>query len=243
MCCLFCENVLKYKKITEEGAYCSIKGSLFVSNVLNPEGGFMSGFSKITDTLLLAFLWLVCSLPVVTVGAASSALYYTYHKTIRQNREYPCKTFFKAFKDNFGQATGLWLVVLLVGGLSVLTCRTIALAGEKMPYGGFFLFVSSAGLIVIVAMCSYLFPYQSRFYNKTANIWKNSLLLTIANLPRTVLLVVLFGAAAALTVFQPALVIPAAAVYIWLANRILEKVFRKIMSEEELQAELEADRA
>jgi uncharacterized membrane protein YesL len=210
--------------------------------MFDPEAGFMGKLSKITDAVTLAVLWLLCCIPVVTVGAASSALYYTYHKTIRQNREYPIKTFFKAFKDNFGQATGIWLVILLITVLSAFTCYTIMAMGEQMPYGDFFLIVSLMGMGFLVILCSYLFPYQSRFFNTTANIWKNSLLLAIANLPRTILLVVLFAAVAALSFCLPVTLIPAVAVYIWLANRILEKVFRKLMSEEELEEELEADR-
>ena len=69
---------------------------------------------KVVDCAILSVLWLVCCLPVITIGVSSTALYYTVHKSIRGNRGYTTKNFFHAFKDNFKPATLSWIVTLAV---------------------------------------------------------------------------------------------------------------------------------
>ncbi len=212
-----------------------------MSRTFQPESDFMSGFSKAVDTVILGFLWLVCCIPVFTVGAASSALYYGFHKAIRQDRGYPLKTFFRAFRDNFKQATGIWLMVLVFLTLSGFTCYLLLLMLGKMPMAGFMLSMGVVILAFTLMWCLYLFPYQSRFQNTWVSVIKNSILLMIANIPRSILLLILFVVAVVLSIFKPAMSIPAVAVYIWLSNLILERVFRRVMTREALQTEIEAD--
>lgn len=214
---------------------------LSVSNAFNPESGFMSGFSKVVDTLILAIMWLICCIPIVTVGAASSGLYYAYHKAIRQDGGYACKRFFKAFASNFKQATGLWLILLIFLASSAVACYLLAVLRQSIPAAGV---VLAMGMVIIgfsVVWCLYLFPYQARFDNKFTNVLKNSAILVVANAPRSLLLLMIFGAAVAVIMYKPALCAPVIAVYIWLANKILESVFRKLMTEEALQSEIEMD--
>lgn len=212
-----------------------------VSNAFDPESGFMSGFSKIVDTLVLAILWLICCIPVITVGAASGALYYAYHKAIRQDGGHVCKRFFHAFKSNFKQATAIWLLLLIFLALSAFTCYLLAFLRQSIPMAGFLM---AMGMVIIgfaVVWCLYLFPYQARFENTMANVLKNSAVLAVANAPRSLLLLVIFGAVVVMALYKPAMSAPAAAVYIWLANKILESIFRRLMTEEALQSEMELD--
>lgn len=213
-----------------------------MSNAFNPDGGFMSGFSKVVDTLILAILWLICCIPVVTVGAASTGLYYAYHKAIRQDGGYACKRFFKAFGSNFKQATVIWLILMVFLTLSAFTCYLLAIMRQSLPAAGI---VMAMGMVIIgftVVLCLYVFPYQARFENTVANVMKNSAVLAVANAPRSLLLLVIFAAAVGITLYKPAMSIPVVAVYIWLANKILEPVFRRLMTEEVLQSEIELDK-
>ena len=70
----------------------------------------MSTIGKIADMIWLSILWFVCCLPVFTIGAATTALYYTGVKTIRKGRGYVTRTFFYAFRINFLSALGMWLL-------------------------------------------------------------------------------------------------------------------------------------
>ena len=212
-----------------------------MSNAFNPECDFMSGFSKVVDTLILAILWLICCIPIITVGAASSGLYYAYHKAIRQDGGYACRLFFKAFGSNFKQATGIWLIMLIFLVSSAITCFLLTILRQSMPAAGILL---ALGVVIIgftVVWCLYIFPYQAQFENTVTNVLKNSAILAIGNVWRSLLLLVIFAAAVAVVIYKPAMCVPMIAVYIWLANKILESVFRKLMTKEALQLEMELD--
>ena len=212
-----------------------------MSSAFDPESGFMNGLSRMVDTLILAILWLICCIPVFTVGASSAALYYAYHKSVRQDTGKVTKTFFRGFVSNFKQATGIWLVMLVCMSLSFVTCYLLLLTGGKFPLASAGLAMGGSLVIFGVIWCLYLFPYGARFENKASDVLKNSAILAVANLPWSVLLLVIFVAAAALAVYKPALTVPAVSVYIWLGNGILERIFRKLMTEEALQSEIEFD--
>lgn len=213
-----------------------------MNNGYDPYSGWMGTFTKVVDTLILSMLWLVCCLPVVTIGAASSALYYAYHKAIRQDIGYACKTFFSAFRSNFKQATGIWLILLLFLVMSLGTCFLLFQMQKNLPMAGVFLTMGVFLIGFAVAWCLWLFPYLSRFENTLGIGAKNSALITFANLPWSLLLVVIFGAAVAIVAWKPAMCVPVIGVYIWLANSIIERIFRKLMTQEALQSEREFDR-
>ena len=60
---------------------------------------------KLVDCVWVSILWVICCIPVFTIGASTTALYYTVHKSIRGDRGYTTRTFFGAFRDNFKAAT------------------------------------------------------------------------------------------------------------------------------------------
>ena len=205
------------------------------------EGGFISTFSKIADTILLCILWLICCIPVVTVGVASGALYYAYHKAIRQDGGHPFRAFFTALKSNFLQATGIWLVLFIYTVVSLAACFLLRAVRDSVPLTGVFLALGVAVVGFVMMWGLVLFPYQARFKNTTAAVLKNSAILTIANLPWSILLLLLFAVAVGVTLFKPALCLPVAAMDLWLSNIILERIFRKVMTEEERLQEVETD--
>lgn len=213
-----------------------------MSNFFDSDNGFMQGFTKVTDTLILSILWLVCCVPVVTVGAASSALYYAFHKSIRQNRSYAWREFFAAFKSNFKRSTGIWLILLVFMLMSLVACLLLGAMRDSTPMAGVCLVMGVVILCFTAVWCIYALAYQARFENTMGAVLKNSALLTFANLPRSILLLILFAAAVIAVIYMPVICGPVVAVFIWLENKILERVFRKLMTEEDLMSELELDR-
>lgn len=73
--------------------------------------------NKMTDLLILNLLFLVCSLPVVTIGASLSAMYTVNLRSVRYGDGYVLKGFFKGFRESFKQATMAWLLFLCFGGI------------------------------------------------------------------------------------------------------------------------------
>ena len=213
-----------------------------MSNWLSPENKLMSAVNRVIDALVIGTLWFICCIPVITVGASSTAFYYAYNKSIRQRRGYAYKEFFSAFKSNFKQSTIMWLIVI---GLCLITALDIfILVNQPEPTS----YTEILKMIILVIMCGviawalFMFPYLARFTNTTKVILKNSLLITVGNLLWAIVLLVLAAAMAFVFLILPFAMFIAPAVYMWFANRILERIFRKYMTEEERQKQDELEK-
>lgn len=210
--------------------------------MFNYENKMMRTLNKIMDSLMLGLLWLICSLPILTVGAASSAFYYAFIKSIRQESGYPWKEFFHGFKISFKQATVIWLLLLVL--LLVLFIDINILNSDVLDLGNstaFLLGASSLIVLTAVMLALYIFAYIARFENKLKVLLKNSFIIMMANLPWSFLLLLLFAACVLLFLLAPAIGLFLPAVYMVFASRILERVFRKYMLPEDLQAQKELD--
>lgn len=213
-----------------------------MNQLFNMDNKFFRSVSKITDYVWLSLLWMLCCVPVVTIGAATTALYYTVNKTIRHDRGYVASEFFKAFKDNFKQSTIVWVVFLVIYillGMDYYIMRTYAGAGAEI---GKFAIVFPVLAVLLTMWGFYVFPYIARFENTTKNMLKNSALIANGNAPWTLLILVLFAA----TWIACALVLPLVLVmpvlYTNIKNLIVEKVFKKYMTPEDLALEEERNR-
>ena len=83
-------------------------------NYDNPVWRFIG---KLGDLILLNILWIVCSIPIVTAGAATTAVYYVTLKLVRDENDGTIKNFFHSFKENFVQSTIIWVILLAAGAL------------------------------------------------------------------------------------------------------------------------------
>ncbi len=202
---------------------------------------FFKMINKIVDGFYVSLLWLVFSLPIVTFGASTTALYYTVHKTLIGNRGYIWSSFWGSFKSNFKQATKTWLL-LMAGFWFIRMDYQITFAqlkeGNKM---GFLCYFFVAMLIFGVVWTVYLFAYSARFENKMKETLKNTAILTIIHLPWSALIFAILVVGVVAVVVCPLLlmIVPAAMMYLY--DRILERIFRKYMSEEDLKQEQEYD--
>ena len=90
------------------------------------DGKFLETFNKITDLVTLNILWLLCCIPIITIGASTSALYQVTLQIAENRDSYITKEFFKAFRENFRQATIVWLAVIVgtdIYDFNSLICR------------------------------------------------------------------------------------------------------------------------
>ena len=89
-------------------------------NYDNPVWRFIG---KLGDLILLNLLWVVCSIPIITIGASTTAVYYVTLKLVRDEDDSTIRSFFHSFKSNFKQATLIWILLMAVGavlGLSLI---------------------------------------------------------------------------------------------------------------------------
>ena len=208
-----------------------------MKNFLNYENDLMSTIAKVADSVTLGVLWLICSLPVFTAGAASAAFYFAFNRCIRQNSGYAWKTFFNAFKGNFKQATQIWLILL---GLIVMMLLDFYLLGSMKDVLSFAPVILAA-IIALLLICLmwglYLFAYLARFENPNKAVMKNSAVIMLLNMPWSIMLLLLFAVAVACFLFVPLVSLFTPTLYIFLANKILERIFRKYMTAEDLEKE------
>lgn len=158
--------------------------------LLSYDGPVIRFLERIADLMILNFLTLVCSIPVITAGAAITAHYKVSQDLLH---DYACpvlKTYFRAFAENFKQATVFWLIDLLIIALYLVDIFVIEVYFDegwaKMTY----FVLTILGAVSCGVMC-YIFALIPRFENTVKEHLRNGFILAIAQLPRTVLMVLL----------------------------------------------------
>lgn len=210
--------------------------------LFNVDSGVMRGLAKITDCICLSMLFVISCIPLFTIGTAATALYYTVHKVIKNDRGYIFREYVSAFKNNFKQTTPVWLLLLglsMVLGLDIYVMDGYARAGSKLGVLGIFFLVVGA---FVLAFALYLFAYMARFENTRKQSMKNAFLMEIIHLPWTLLLIILAAGAYFIMYLIPIAVLVVPGFFVWLESFILDKIFWKYMTEEDREAELERNR-
>lgn len=125
------------------------------------EGKLMEVINRIGNSLLIGFLFLICSIPIVTIGASISAFYYSMMKSVRCQRSYPVKEFFRAFKKNLLKGS-LYTVLIIAVTALLLFGRNISL-NEISKRGLIAGAVYDVLLVFDIAFAVWIFPVISRF--------------------------------------------------------------------------------
>lgn len=170
---------------------------------------FIRMLSRLGDAMLLSLLFVVCSIPIVTIGASLTALYYTAMKGITLDSGYVFKYFMKSFKENFKKSTLMWLAFLLafiVFGVDVWFWY------QQFTPGGFtvanVLLVFSIILLALTFfMFLYAFPLQAKFENTIQVQLRNAFLLSVKYFPTTLLITVITAVIVWSFYYQPAIAI------------------------------------
>lgn len=118
-------------------------------------GSFVEVMSNIFDVLVAGLLWILCSIPIITCGAASSALYHTIVRCVRESKGYIVRTFFKAFKGNLKPSLLPWTILLALTILMSFNVMTMYEYGE----GNIALFLMILYLIVLLVLVPTLVYY------------------------------------------------------------------------------------
>lgn len=84
------------------------------------DGKFYEIVSAIADLVILNLLFVLCSLPIFTIGASTTALFGVTKKMADNREGYIVRTYFKLFKENFKQSTAMWLILLMLSIIPTL---------------------------------------------------------------------------------------------------------------------------
>ncbi len=82
-----------------------------MSNIFNPDSKFTHYTNKFSDLVTLNLWFVLTSIPIITVGASTTAMHYVLLRIYRDELEYSVtRNYFQAFKQNFRQATVIWIL-------------------------------------------------------------------------------------------------------------------------------------
>jgi len=190
---------------------------------LDPDSPVMRFFARLFDLAVLQILFLLTSIPLFTIGAGLSAMYYVCRKLQQDEVSSVAKAYFEAFRICFVQSTAAWLIIAAGGLLLVLDIRYYGGGGWSLQ-----LVISYVLGAVLYTEFLYVFPLIAWFDNRVINHFKNAPILALEHILVTVLITILYFLIIALfrTLF-PLMVLLGFSTAAYIASFLLAAVFKK----------------
>ena len=196
-------------------------------SVFRYKGGLWHVLNNLTDLIALSFLWALCSMPVLTLGAATTALYDSMVRCVRFGEEGPYRRFFRSFRSELPVSifsTLLWGAVLFIG---FLLLRLLSAVGAESESAAFASYVYVFVLVLPVGSACWVFPILSRFSFTFAGLNITACKFAIAHLPSTAALVFLTYGILYLSINYILMLIAAPGLLMLLWSLFVEPVFSK----------------
>ena len=121
------------------------------------DSGFFRALDKLGSLFILNLLTLVCSIPLFTIGASFTALYYVTMKMVRDEETYVAKDFFRSFRQNFRQGTLIWIILSVIGAVLVFDYWLMEANSEAMPGARVFMILVLSSMFLLVIESAYVF--------------------------------------------------------------------------------------
>ena len=163
-----------------------------MTDLFNVDGPVLQFVNKIVYSVYLNILWFLCCIPVITVGASTTALFYVTLKISKNEEGNITKAFFRSFRKNFRQGTLICLILLDAGiilGVDGYVLYHMRFENVFWTLCTAVFFVAAAAYAVILM---YIFPLLARFDNTIGAMFKNSLLIGARFLFCTLLMAVVY---------------------------------------------------
>ena len=202
-----------------------------MSNGFTDENPVWDLLFKLGDLVILNLLFLLCSLPIVTIGASYSALYYAIVKSVRHGRGYVVKNFFHAFKQNLAQGVGGFLLLAVLAWFSSNGIVSYLAADSYDTSGQFMFWMSVAITFIVAATACMLFPMLSRFAFNFKTLMGVSMVSAFRYIHYSLVFVALAGVIVYGTLAYSFYVIPAViliipALYAYITSFMMERILR-----------------
>ncbi len=149
-----------------------------MKKVFSIDSPLMQLISKYADLVILNVLYLVCCLPIITIGAARTALYATTLKQLK-GEDAGILCFFRMFKENFKHSFLPWIILLVTGaGLAWSAYVTYV---NRFPYAFIFWIALFLLLLIYILILSQIFTVCARFTCTPIQYFRNALLIALAH--------------------------------------------------------------
>lgn len=155
-----------------------------MNHFFQPDNPIMRFLSKFCDLMFLNCLFLLSCIPLITIGAAISAMYYMVLKMHQDEEPSIAKGYFKAMRDNFKQATLVWLPLLfcfIFFGADLYIIYNIIDPSYNWLQVPVWIII-----FILISILIYAFPLLSSFECTTKQLLKNAILLSLSNIPTTI---------------------------------------------------------
>lgn len=159
-----------------------------MGDLFNPDGKFFRFMERVIELIKLNFLWVLFSLPVVTAGASTFAMFVVAGQIADGEEGYIWKAFWNAFRANWKRASLLWLFVGGVGAGLLMDYRFWSLVDS--PVSGMMKGFTTALIVLFLVGAVYVFPLAARMDTNVKTTLRNSWLLGVKYLPRTFIMLV-----------------------------------------------------
>lgn len=200
--------------------------------LFRPDSGLMIVMTQITDCIFLSLFFLIGCVPVVTIGASAAALYDAVYRGFRKGERNTWQRFLSTYLRNLKSGlapTVVYLVAFCALGWGVIQCWN----GAVYQQVSWALFAGVALIgVVMMGVLSLLFPMLSRFDNTLGDLLRNTVVLALANIPRTMAVGMIQTATLLVCVrfVIPGCILPALAAL--LSSLLIEPIFKPYMPEE-----------
>lgn len=203
-----------------------------MGNFFNPEKGIWAWLSTMVDVCGLSIVWIFLCLPVVTIGPATAALYYTVVKCVRGRESGAFGYYFRSFLGGFKTGLLATLAVLPAALLLWMGHDVVRWYGTNLGGAAYILYVAYYfALIVPGGVLCWLFPLLGRFEYSLKDLFRTAFQLSIVHLPSTVVVVLLTAQTAVFCLerWWPVLFMPSVAML--LVSLFTERIFAKYSPE------------
>lgn len=193
-----------------------------------------NGLDAFGNQFILNLIFILFSIPVITIGASVTALYSVSMKLIRGEAPHLWSSFIQSFKANFLKATIVWIIILLVVG--VIAADYMVVVTMTGAVTSVALFLGTVEFVALLLIVPFVFPLIARFDNSVANTFKNSLLLAVSHLGSWIKVTLLWVVPAYFTIAYPAIFM--SIWYLWLlwlfgfmaymSAKVMNKLFESV---------------
>ena len=163
-----------------------------MTDLFNADGPVLQFVNKIVYSVYLNILWFLCCIPVITVGASTTALFYVTLKISKNEEGNITKAFFRSFRQNFRQGTLIWLILLAAGIILGVDGYVLYHMRFENLFWTLCTAVFCVAAIAYAIVLMYIFPLLARFDNTTGAMFKNALFIVIRFLFCTVLMAAVY---------------------------------------------------
>lgn len=195
---------------------------------IDPENRTLQGMTAFLGMIALNVLYLIMCLPIVTIGAATSALYEVMIRYADDESGRPLKDYFPAFGRNFVRATTLWIALLVPFVLLVI--GALFWSGHPHLLAGAAMVVAIIAAAYVFAAFLYAMALTAVYANSFRQTLKNALLLPLAEPVRTLGLVLIPIAIVCITIAVPVFGIVLATIGCSVGAYVSAFLFRRVFA-------------